>query len=88
MPSLQEYTTWVGEKEPVQVLFHNSAPHYAVALNFDRNTTSIALNSNLHNLASMLQCNVFWKPFHIWFLLTEITSFLNLFSTLFISHCQ
>ena len=47
--------TGAGKKE-----YHNSAQRYAIALNFGR----IALNSNWFNLASMLQSNVLWKPFH------------------------
>ena len=35
----------VGNKGPIQILYHNSALRYAIALNFGRNTTSIALNS-------------------------------------------
>ena len=31
--------------------------HHAITLNFGRNTTSIVLNSNRYNLASMLQCD-------------------------------
>ena len=54
-----------GKKRPTQVLYHNSALHYAIALNFCRNTNGLSLSSNLYNLASMLLCNVFWKPFHI-----------------------
>ena len=56
-------------------------------LNFGRNAISIALNSNLYNFASMLQCNVFWKLFHIWCLLTDISSFLSQFSSSFKSDC-
>ena len=52
------------KKGPIQILylistlFYNSALSYAIAMNYDRNTGSIALNSNWYNLASMLQCNV------------------------------
>ena len=60
---------WAKNKGPIHILYHNSALRYAIALNFGRTTTSIALNSNWHNLAWMLLCNVFWKLFHIWYLL-------------------
>ena len=33
------------KKEPIQILQHNPSLRYAIALNFARNTTSIALNS-------------------------------------------
>ena len=36
----------MGKKVPMQILYHNSALHYAVGLNFGKNSTSITLNSN------------------------------------------
>ena len=39
---------------PVQILYHNSALRYAITLNFGRNTTSVALNSNWPNKNSQL----------------------------------
>ena len=47
-----------AKKGHIQILYHSFVLHYA-SLNFGRNTTSIALNSNWYNLASMLRCNVF-----------------------------
>lgn len=55
----------MGKKGLIQILYRNSAVRYAIALNFCRNITIIALNSNRYNLALVLECNVFWKPFHI-----------------------
>ena len=69
---------WCTEKRkkgPIQISYHNFALSYVIALNFGRNMTSIALISNWYNLASMLQYNVFWKPFHIWCLLAESPRF-------------
>ena len=71
------------KKGPIQILHRNSALYYAIALNFGRNTTSIALNSNWYNLASMLQFNVFCKPFHILCLLIDVSSFLSQFISSF-----
>ena len=58
----------VGKKKIldfIKIIYHNSALCYAIVLNFGRNTTSIALNSNWYNLSSMLQFNVFWKPLYM-----------------------
>ena len=57
---------WAKEG-PSLILYQNSALRY-----FVRKTTSIAFNSNWYNLASMLLCNFFWKPFYTWSLTTEI----------------
>ena len=57
-----------AKKGAIMILHYNSALRY-----FDRKTTSIAFNSNWYNLASMLLCNVFSKPFYTWCLLTEIS---------------
>ena len=54
-----------AQKGLIMTLYHNSALGYAVALNFGRNGSSMAFNSNWYNLASMLQYNVFWKPFYV-----------------------
>ena len=54
-----------GRGGPIQILYHKSALRYTYHVEFwYRNTTSVALNSNWYNLASMLQCDVFLKPFH------------------------
>ena len=55
----KDTSTWVGKKMTHSDLNHSSALHYAIAWNFGRNTTSISLNSNWYNLASMIKCNVF-----------------------------
>ena len=54
------------------ILYYNSALHNTIALNFVRNTTSSAFNSNWYNLVSMLQCSVLWKSFYILCSLTEM----------------
>ena len=67
--------TFLGQKGSIVILYHNSALRY-----FGRNTTSVVFNSNWYNLASVLLCNVFQKPFHDAFLvsfllhLNQITS--------------
>ena len=43
------------KKGPIQILYYNFALCYSIALNFGRNTTSIAFNSNWYNLALILQ---------------------------------
>ena len=35
-----------AKKGPIQILYRNSVLRYAIALNFGRNTTIIAINSN------------------------------------------
>ena len=49
----------MGKKGLIQILYRNSAVRYAIALNFCRNITIIALNSNRYNLASMFLFAVF-----------------------------
>ena len=40
---------WAKKKRPIQVLYHNSALRYVIALDFGRNATIDALNSNWYN---------------------------------------
>ena len=54
---IQQLQGW-AKTRPIQILYHNSTLHYAIALNFGRNTTSFAFNTIWYNLASMLQCIV------------------------------
>ena len=80
-------STGVGEKGPIEFLCHNSSLCYATVLNFCRNTTSVGLNTNWYNLASMLQCTVYWKPFLIWCVLTAISLLLTQLFSSFKSYC-
>ena len=45
--------TGVGKKRIIQILHYNSTLLYAIALNFGRNTTSVALNPNWYNSTSI-----------------------------------
>ena len=62
---LHVYIQGRAKKGPIQVLHYNSILRYAIALNFGKNTARFALNSNWYNLASIIQYNFFFKPFHI-----------------------
>ena len=51
-------TIWVciqgwAKKKTIQILHYNSTLRYAIALNFGRNTTSVALNPNWYNSTSI-----------------------------------
>ena len=42
-----------GQKRTIQILHYNSTLRYAIALNFGRNTTSVAPNPNWYNSTSI-----------------------------------